>query len=819
MRLASYLKRSRHGVFYFRWVIQPPRRCPQYRFQTDFSVSLRTTHARTAANLSRVLATRVLPVVSAIRVAMRTDEPRAQAMSDELQAKVRNWTGQLRIGNAELVVSGDPSDPHAMAAARDLIRETVQAVLAQQSATNGMPVVDAKILTTPLHAAVTPAVLNAPALTPVAASIAHSLAINRGVRAAKTSSEYAGMFAKFAHWLRDHQVVTLAQVTSAHVGAYKQFLVDVHQLTPKSINKRITALNTLFRDAKQAGQFPNGAALPTEGHLFKKRQVAKVAKSWLPLSSEDLQMLFEPEAMRSMRKPHEFWVPLLMLHHALRISEASQLSTNDVMQDDDAQWLLRITDEASGARIKNEASKRIVPLHPALINVGLLNYVGDVKALLSSNGLLFPYLRRDSANGYGDVPGEALNRYIKARLAHPRKRTHSFRHTVNEKLKQAGVSEEIRCQYVGHEHNTINSSVYAGRLNYKMLAEKVFPDLTFPLDYTSIKYQRCRFDNVIKAELRRRGRLEKRRGDRQLRADRLDPVLIAMAVNEVDHHFGRRSSSAWAKDADALRRISLARRSSWFSRSNPLSRSRSSVVKPARFPTSRSACRTHRRNDSVVKPSFPAIDWIAAHCESWSPACSKTIRTARSRVSGEYLFDVFMTPSSQSLESPGIAGRISRRRLTREVRRERGLSGAGFTCEEPRAQADDLSRRTSRKGRFICKILDQPDEVRMPFCQIEYCARIRRPNEPSPVARVAHGVETALENCLRIRRQRLEVLPTPEPVPALEDCHTRAVNVRTAVRPRWRQQLLKNVGGVLGERRVPRRRSEVRFVHVADWVT
>ena len=56
----------------------------------------------------------------------------------------------------------------------------------------------------------------------------------------------------------------------------------------------------------------------------------------------------------------------------------------------------------------------------------------------------------------------------------------------------------------------------------------------------------------------RRGRVVRRRGDRQYRADRLDPVGGPLAVDERDHHFGRQSSSAWAKYADALRRISFA---------------------------------------------------------------------------------------------------------------------------------------------------------------------------------------------------------------------------------------------------------------------
>ena len=56
-----------------------------------------------------------------------------------------------------------------------------------------------------------------------------------------------------------------------------------------------------------------------------------------------------------------------------------------------------------------------------------------------------------------------------------------------------------------------------------------------------------------------------RRGDRQHAADRLDPVDVSMVIDEADHHFAQRSSSAWAKYADALRKISFARFSSRFS--------------------------------------------------------------------------------------------------------------------------------------------------------------------------------------------------------------------------------------------------------------
>jgi hypothetical protein len=38
------------------------------------------------------------------------------------------------------------------------------------------------------------------------------------------------------------------------------------------------------------------------------------------------------------------------------------------------------------------------------------------------------------------------------------------------------------------------------------------------------------------------------------------------------------------------------------------------------------------------------IELMAAHCDSCAPGCSRTIRTARSRASGEYLVCLFVTP-------------------------------------------------------------------------------------------------------------------------------------------------------------------------------
>lgn len=71
----------------------------------------------------------------------------------------------------------------------------------------------------------------------------------------------------------------------------------------------------------------------------------------------------------------------------------------------------------------------------------------------------------------------------------------------------------------------------------------------------------------------------------------------------------------------------------------------------------------NRTGSSSLGPNFAAIDTIAAHCDAYSGWCSNTIRTGRSRTSGEYRFDVSdMTPSSQGLESATLPERFNRLR-------------------------------------------------------------------------------------------------------------------------------------------------------------
>ncbi len=85
-------------------------------------------------------------------------------------------------------------------------------------------------------------------------------------------------------------------------------------------------------------------------------------------------------------------------------------------------------------------------------------------------------------------------------------------------------------------------------------------------------------------------------------------MRITMRLNEIHHHFDRRSSSAIAKYAEALRRISLAWRNSRFSRSRAFILSAISLGTPARLPLSTSAFLTQSFSVFAEQPIFAAID-------------------------------------------------------------------------------------------------------------------------------------------------------------------------------------------------------------------
>ena len=107
------------------------------------------------------------------------------------------------------------------------------------------------------------------------------------------------------------------------------------------------------------------------------------------------------------------------------------------------------------------------------------------------------------------------------------------------------------------------------------------------------------------------------------------------------------------EEADALLRISFARRSSRFSRSSSTSRARSSVVRPGALPASMRACCTQFRSESGTIPNCSPTRLHAALTLSLSgpPTRSSAKRIAPSRSSSGYFLGAAMTSILRWLEA------------------------------------------------------------------------------------------------------------------------------------------------------------------------
>lgn len=158
------------------------------------------------------------------------------------------------------------------------------------------------------------------------------------------------------------------------------------------------------------------------------------------------------------------WLPWVCCLTGARLSEICQSSKEDVMQIGGV-WVLRIHDEGDhdgdGLRsLKNEDSRRSVPLHPALQAEGFLAYVAGLPA----RSALFPDAKPDKVFGNrATSAGRKVSRWLKDTLAITDPRispNHSWRHFFIGACRGVSMNSEVRSALTGHSAKMDESAQY-----------------------------------------------------------------------------------------------------------------------------------------------------------------------------------------------------------------------------------------------------------------------------------------------------------------------------------------------------------------------
>jgi hypothetical protein len=167
----------------------------------------------------------------------------------------------------------------------------------------------------------------------------------------------------------------------------------------------------------------------------------------------------------------KYWLPLLGLYHGNRLEEFAQLHRSDVRCEDGI-WYMDINDDDQ-KQLKNDQSKRRVPVHPFVLELGFLEYVKNTAR--EPKARIFPQLRPGGPDKkLGFFFTKWWTQYRKDIGVYQKKLDyHSFRGGVTTKLSAAKIPLDVRNELLGHEGQSIDQQNYLKGLPLRILADAI----------------------------------------------------------------------------------------------------------------------------------------------------------------------------------------------------------------------------------------------------------------------------------------------------------------------------------------------------------
>ncbi|MCF6267887.1 MAG: site-specific integrase [Desulfuromusa sp.] len=244
-------------------------------------------------------------------------------------------------------------------------------------------------------------------------------------------------------------------------GPHKKLYAERTQL------KFLDKMNSLFKHAA-AKDYIRKSLCPA----WKASKELEDDEGYAAFSKEDLERFFQTSyfsrpAVR-IKNPENFWIAPIGLYSGLRIGEIAQLYVEDIREIDGI-WCFDLN-RKKDKFLKTKNSKRIVPIHNFLLEMGFLEYVKTVK-----DQRLWSKLKWIEKAGYGKDISNRMAKNIRRNVTDDTDKVfHSFRNTFAEQLNQVGnqPDENIAC-VLGHEVQYKITKKYRGEKATQVLADIV----------------------------------------------------------------------------------------------------------------------------------------------------------------------------------------------------------------------------------------------------------------------------------------------------------------------------------------------------------
>ena len=263
--------------------------------------------------------------------------------------------------------------------------------------------------------------------------------------------------------------------------------------TPQNINKKLSKLSVLGNWGVRQGLLLNN---PFSGMKFS---VKKQPNKREPFTKEELRKILKPETYHSwsINFTHPFrkervsnqmpyyWVFLLGIFSGMRTNEMCQIRVIDIKKVEKI-WFMFVEDSEE-TKVKTENAIRKVPIHPQLIELGFIDYVGTLKK--QKKGRVFWELTEDR-DGFASHLSRHYNQRVLPNLGVWKKYTkvlYCTRHTFINKLYTERVDENVIKVLVGHEKG-FTMKQYGGE---PFTPERLLEDIS-KVNYSGINWKKLK---------------------------------------------------------------------------------------------------------------------------------------------------------------------------------------------------------------------------------------------------------------------------------------------------------------------------------------
>jgi integrase len=219
---------------------------------------------------------------------------------------------------------------------------------------------------------------------------------------------------------------------------------------------------------------------------FSQDDVRKILNSYAFTGSESPRTYQRP-GDHKLRDWH-FWLPLIAAFTGARLNEIVQLEVADLVEVDGI-WAFNISDEEEGQSLKTQHSRRVIPVHPQLLDLGLLVYREAVVA--AGKTALFHPIQLDRHGRRSTAAGKWFRMFLRrigVKGADDLGGTHRWRHTLTDSLRRAGIEDYQIASVLGHKIDVAKMTGHYGRDVTMSLAQRrdflsraAYPSVDFTL--------------------------------------------------------------------------------------------------------------------------------------------------------------------------------------------------------------------------------------------------------------------------------------------------------------------------------------------------